>query len=324
MGSSQRVLPTLRRAGIMALAFACRTAPVANTPPVQRADAGFQPMVARPAYHGGGPVVLIDAAHSNFHTAEGRYKPFAELLRNDGYTVRDSKEGFESGLAGANVLVVANARGKNDMRDSAAFSATEISALHRWVENGGSLLLVVDHYPMGPASRELGLAFGVAIGGGMVEDSISYDSSSKDMSQLVFSRANGQLGDHPITNGRNRSERLTRVVSFTGTSLQVPSGAVPLLRFSRSALAYKPFPRIEKVGENTRVRVAYGDPAPALGQAQGFALTVGKGRVVVLGEAGMLTAQIDPTGQAFGMGLPGTDDKQFVLNVAHWLTHLLN
>jgi hypothetical protein len=23
------------------------------------------------------------------------------------------------------------------------------------------------------------------------------------------------------------------------------------------------------------------------------------------------------------MGVPGTDDKQFVLNVAHWLSHLL-
>jgi hypothetical protein len=221
------------------------------------------------------------------------------------------------------MLVIANARGKNEIRDSAAFTPAEIAAVRRFVDTGGSLLLVVDHYPFGQAARDLGLAFGVSISGGMVEDSIAYDSSSTDRSQLVFSRVNGLLGNHPITNGRNSAERLNRVVSFTGTTLAGPPDAVQLLRLSRTALAYKAFPRIEKVGENTRVHVGYGDPTSAEGQAQGLALKVGKGRVVVMGEAGMLTAQIDPTGQAFGMGVPGTDDKQFVLNVAHWLSHLL-
>ena len=263
------------------------------------------------------------ARHTRRNTGGGRYKPFADLLRNDGYVVRDNRDGFEAGLTGASVLVIANARGKNEMRDSSAFSPADIVAVHRFVDNGGSLLLVVDHYPMGQAARDLGLAFGVSISGGMVEDSVSYDSSSTDRSQLVFSRSNGLLGNHPIINGRNTSERLNRVVSFTGTTLVGPPDAVQLLRLSPTALAYKAFPRLEKVGENTRVHVGYGDPTSAAGQAQGLAFSVGKGRVVVLGEAGMLTAQIDPTGQAFGMGLPGTDDKQFVLNVAHWLSHLL-
>ncbi|HUQ19260.1 MAG TPA: hypothetical protein VM099_06570 [Gemmatimonadaceae bacterium] len=307
----------------LAITVSCQRPAHTTAPAVQHADTGFQPTVARPAYRSNGPLILIDASHSNFHTAEGRYKPFAELLRNDGYVVRDNKEGFDAGFAGASVFVIANARGKNEMSDSAAFTPSEIAAVHQFVENGGSLLLVVDHYPFGQAARELGAAFGVSITGGMVEDSVSYDSSSTDRSQLVFSRSNRLLGNHPITNGRNSSERLNRVVSFTGTTLAGPPEAVQLLRLSTTALAYKAFPRLEKVGENTRVHVGYGNPTPAAGHAQGLAFTVGKGRVVVLGEAGMLTAQIDPTGQAFGMGVPGTDDKQFVLNIAHWLAHLL-
>jgi hypothetical protein len=48
----------------------------------QVADTGFNPVIVRPEYAmGKGPVVLIDEGHNNFHTADGRYLPFARLLR---------------------------------------------------------------------------------------------------------------------------------------------------------------------------------------------------------------------------------------------------
>jgi hypothetical protein len=61
------------------------------------------------------------------------------------------------------------------------------------------------------------------------------------------------------------------------------------------------------------------------GRAQGVAVEIGKGRVVVLGEAAMLSAQVtgaDGRGR-MGMNVPGNQDKQFALNVLHWLTRLL-
>jgi hypothetical protein len=57
-------------------------------------------------------------------------------------------------------------------------------------------------------------------------------------------------------------------------------------------------------------------------RAQGFAIEFGQGRVVVLGEAGMLTAQIEGK-ERFGMNAEGLDYKQFALNVVHWLSRLL-
>jgi hypothetical protein len=39
--------------------------------------------------------------------------------------------------------------------------------------------------------------------------------------------------------------------------------------------------------------------------------------VVVVGEAAVLTAQIDPLGFKFGMNRSGSDDKHFALNVMH-------
>jgi hypothetical protein len=55
----------------------------------QVADTTFNPMIPKPEYaRGKGPVVAIDEGHYNFHTADGRYLPFARLLRADGYVVK--------------------------------------------------------------------------------------------------------------------------------------------------------------------------------------------------------------------------------------------
>ena len=62
-------------------------------------------------------------------------------------------------------------------------------------------------------------------------------------------------------------------------------------------------------------------PQPA-GKAQGLAFGWGQGRVVILGEAAMLTAQVD-SGVSFGMNSPGNDNRQFALNIMHWLSHRL-
>jgi hypothetical protein len=59
----------------------------------------------------------------------------------------------------------------------------------------------------------------------------------------------------------------------------------------------------------------------ASGRAQAVALKFGKGRVVVQGEAAMLTAQISgPQHRRMGMNVPGNDNKQYLLNVIHWLS----
>ena len=53
----------------------------------------------------------------------------------------------------------------------------------------------------------------------------------------------------------------------------------------------------------------------AKGKWQGLAIEFEKGRVVIWGEAEMLTIQNGDD----GMNYRSTDNKQFVLNTAHWL-----
>jgi hypothetical protein len=66
------------------------------------------------------------------------------------------------------------------------------------------------------------------------------------------------------------------------------------------------------------------DRISAAGRAQGIVLTAGKGRIVVMGEAAMLSAQMaGPNGMKFGMNRPGIDNRQLALNIMHWLSGLL-
>lgn len=292
----------------------------------QIADPDFDTKVVHPAYVNEHPKVLFDEAHRNIHTMRGGYEPFADLISNDGYRVTANREAFsEKTLKEIRVLVIANALGPNHaVVDHSAFTDAECDAVRDWVQAGGSLLLVTDHAPTGAAAANLAQRFGVSMSKGMTEDPKNYDRTSGDMSQLVFTRDNGLLLNHPVTQGRDRKELINRVMTFTGQSLKGPENAAPFLKLGDSAVNRAASVKVEKAGGDTRVVITYGDSEPAKGYAQGLALQFGKGRAVILGEAGMLTAQLDgKTKQPFGMNVQGIDNRQLALNIMHWLSGLL-
>jgi len=274
----------------------------------QRPDPNFDARVARPAYADTHPRVLFDEAHHNFHTTSGRYKPFAEVVRNDGYTVTPNDDPFtRERLAGGDVLIIANALGAGGMGQpgaaDSAFTDAECDAVRDWVRGGGSLLLITDHAPFGSAAEPLAGRFGVAMSKGYTSDPAN---SQGDETSLVFTRTNKLLDDHAITAGRDGRERVNRVRTFTGQSLKGPAGSVAFLKLADTATDQ---------GDD-------GTPVSAAGRAQGLAFAFGKGRVVVLGEAAELSAQLIGT-ERFGMNVPGLDNRQMALNIMHWLSGLL-
>lgn len=279
----------------------------------QQADPGFDARVTNPAYTSSHPKVLFDEAHNNFHTATGRYKPFVDLITNDGYQVASNKQKFQASvLQGHDVLVISNALGSSDTNSAAratpAFTPDECNVVRDWVREGGALLLIADHAPAGGAAANLGEVFGVNMSKAYTADPINFQQKGLDVSWIVFSRANTNLGAHAIMEGRNQNERINRVMSFTGQSLKGPSGAVALLKLSDKAY--------DVLDLNTPEKATI---VPAKGRAQSIAMTFGKGRLVVFGEAAMLTAQ----NVNFGMNYPGTDNRQLVLNLMHWLSGLI-
>jgi hypothetical protein len=273
----------------------------------QRPDPQFDPAVAHPAYAGdGAPRVAFDVAHRNWHTPAGRYSPLAALLRHDGYDVGEVTSEFSAAsLSPVQVLVVANAMGPDGYEGRPAFTEAEEAALVAWVQEGGSLLLIADHVPFGSAAKRLAERFGVEMYLAFARDDQHH--LGWDNERLVFSRGNGLLTACPITEGRTAEERVDSVVTFTGQSLSVPPGATPILRLDDEAYDW----------ESRSVRHS------ARGHAQAIAMRMEKGKAVVLGEAGLLSAQVDPLGIRMGMNTPGNDDRQFALNVLHWLSGVL-
>jgi hypothetical protein len=281
----------------------------------QMADPDFDARVAKPAYTRNGPKVLFDEAHNNFHTASGRYKPFADLITNDGYQITPNKQKFSAEtLKGYDILVISNALGAPRMNApeaaNAAFTDQECDAVRDWVKSGGSLLLIADHAPMGAANQSLGQRFGVDMSKMFTVDQQNYDKELNNSGFIVYTRESGRLADHAITRGRNDSERVNKIIAFTGQSLKGPAGSVAFMQLSDTAQDLMPGPGSQ--------------PVSAAGRAQGIAMSSGKGRVVVLGEAAMLSAQMTgPGGMKFGMNRPGIDNRQLALNIVHWLSGLL-
>jgi hypothetical protein len=279
----------------------------------QQADSNFDASVTHPAYPKTHPRILFDEAHNNFHTAAGRYKPFVDLISNDGYLVVPNKQKFATEtLKEFQVLVIANPLGSPNAdameASDPAFTQPECDAVREWVRNGGALLLITDHAPAGAAAAILSASFGVEMSKAYTGDPANFQRIALDVSWIMYSRENKALGDHAITRGRDDSERINRVLSFTGQSLKGLRGSAPLLKLSDAAY---------DVFDGNKPQQAR--MSSAAGRSQALALEFGKGRVVVFGEAAMLTAQ----DMNFGMNYPGIDNRQLALNVMHWLIGLL-
>lgn len=279
-------------------------------------DRGYSPTIAAPMYAPDkGPSVCIDEAHHNFHTLGERFAAFGKLLARDGYRVIASARRWDDArsLAACDVLVISNAQ-PSDAEWSdypyptpSAFTDGEIAVVKRWVERGGRLLLIADHMPLAGAAAKLALAFDVEFSDGFVRR----EPASKDPD--IFSRTAGTLGDHPITRGRNPTEAVESVRTFTGQAFKALK-AVAVIVLPEGYVNSMPLKAWEFTKDTPKI--------PVTGWLQGATLEVGKGRVGFFGEAAMFSAQLaGPDKLPMGMNAPGAERNfQFTLNVLHWLT----
>lgn len=285
-----------------------------NVSSQQSADPQFKPVVDTPAYSKNYPRVLFDEAHYNAETVNGRYKPFADLLFSDGYHVVSNRKPFtKESLHTFKVLVIVNPLGADDIddegADAPAFTPTECEVVTKWVNDGGSVLLILDPGHFAAAAELLATKLEVEMNKGTTTDAANSDKESNDPSVIVYSRENQLLTAHSITSGRSEAERVSRVMTFTGQSLKGRAGSEPFLKLADTA---------------TDIVGSPGKSVSATGRAQGIAYRLGKGRVVVLGDAAMLSAQVTGSdNKPFGMNTPDVDNKQLALNIMHWLTGLL-
>ena len=289
-------------------------------------DKSYSPAIIDPAYAmGEGPHICLDEAHNNFHTLDNRFWAFGELLRRDGYVIEASREKFSVAvLERCSILVIANAQldldgwGDYPYPTPSGFTNEEIAAVQRWVDRGGSLLLIADHMPLAGVAAKLASAFGVEFNDGFAV--AGFDSpETRDAAfgiPTIFSIDKQTLFSHPITTGRSEKESVTSIRSFTGQAFQAPESAQPLMVLPDDFVLLMP--------DEPWIFTTDTKAIPVGGWLQGAVMPFGSGRAAFFGEAAMFTAQITDN-QPSGMNAPMAEQNfQFVLNLLHWLSGILN
>lgn len=275
-----------------------------------KTDVAFRPKVKTPTYTKNHPKILVDQGHFNFAFDTGRYDAAVGLLESDGYKIISKKLPFTQDLLKDFDILFISAVSppllKGQPAESASgFTDDEILVVKNWVQAGGALLLMTDHPPaMAYSSEKLANAFGIYGSLATTKDKARQVKELNDPSIIVFEE--DQLNTtHPIIKGRNESERIKKVIAFTGQSLKGPKGSIAVVSFSDTA--------VDHLLDNTM--------KPAKDRAEIIAHPFGKGRVVVSGDASYITSKEDSTtNEKHGMNRTGSDNVQLVLNVFHWLS----
>ena len=293
------------RTSISIVLFAFTAAATASSQPAAKAQAtppseltvddSFDPPISRPAFGAGkGPVVVVDQKHRNVVSLETYFRPVGRFLGKDGYAVRPGNEVFtEEGLAVARILVVANAQAPEGSGEGAsAFSEAEVRTVEAWVRGGGRLLLIADRAPFGAPARTLARAFRVTLDDNTI---LRKGADGKPDGVLTIDVAADGEKSHPVFAG------VSRVVYVVGESLDGPG---PILRAPKGTYSG---PTIQAT-----------DGPAAAGLPIILAFSHGKGRVVVIGDAGIASAFGSRGGETH-RGISEADNALFVRNVFRWL-----
>jgi hypothetical protein len=280
-----------------ALAAEAQTAEKAQaTPPSElTVDESFDPPIAAPAFRAGkGPTVVVDEKHRNVVSLKTYFGPVGRFLGKDGYSVRPGTVAFASGsLAKARVLVIANARApEGSPEGTSAFTDAEVTAIEVWIGKGGGLLLIADRAPFGGPARALARSFGVTLDDNTI---LRKGDDGKPEGVLAIDISDDGEKSHPVFAG------VSRVVFVVGESLDGPG---PVLRAPR--------------GTYSGPTIQSADGPSAAGKPIVLAFSHGRGRVVVIGDAGIASA-FGSRGGATHRGISEADNALFVRNAVRWL-----
>jgi hypothetical protein len=285
---------------------------------VQVPDYSYNPNIEKVTYaNGEGPLIAFDEAHNNPHGLDGRWYASANLLKKDGYQIEALKNTVvdEGVLKPYKIYIVVNPlndKNKNNwnLPTHPAFTDTEVENIKHWVEQGGNLLLVVDHMPIPGAAYNLAKEFGFELKNG--------HAKTKEPKDNVFLRSAYTLTDNLISNGRNDNERVNQFVAFDGSAFKIPEDAQSILTFNSDYFQWEPLRAFDFQSVN---------PYNINGYSQGAYKTFEKGRVVVYSEAMMFTAQLGAGLSWVKLGMNSEqcpNNYKLLLNTIHYLDGLIN
>ncbi len=282
----------------------------------QIVDSSFEVIISKPTFVlGKGPVILLDEAHNNGAKLNTAFYPLSKGLLKDGYQIKTLDKSIKKEiLEGVDILVIIDPLSSQnidrwELPTPSPFDDIEMNAIEQWVIRGGSLFLVADHMPFAGAASKLAQTFKVEFINGFAIDTLGWDVTN-------FKREDKSLINHPIVQGRNQNEQIHKVVSYFGQCFTTSNPNMnPILVFQdENVVSYQP-KKAWRFDTHTTL-------FPARGYYQGLAGNYGEGRIVILGDSGMISAHlIGKNSRPIGMNAPDAQDNfQFALNIFHWLS----
>jgi len=274
--------------------------------------------------------VLIDAGHYNLVNGVDSH---CGWLEEQGLRVQVLRGKFDdASLIGVDVVITASPSAPNNAVTEpwldekfnvawqppfpSAFSHDEIGVLREWVAAGGGLAIVFDHMPVSNAVEHLAAAFGIEVANGHAYDErrIRWDGDRlirEEAGAAFFRRSDGTLAPHPIAEGRIPAERIDSVALGGGAAFRPTSEGQMLLELGSSFVSLDP---------EVPFRFREDTPRQAIGGWwQGGVLRVGRGRLAIFSDLGILATQ-----EEVAVGPPPWDEwqlqnPQLFLNTLRWL-----
>jgi len=271
------------------------------------------------------PVILLDQGHNNWAWKPEIYAPVMEkFLRESGYDIRFNTGAFtKESLIGVDILEIDNVFPPGDNNNwskvrKSAFTEDEISILYNWVNEGGSLLLVVEHMPFPGAFEDLAEAFGIQVSDGFaLEENAVKDFNEGTIAEagyLVFRREDGSLSDHKVLFDHANGEFFPFLTTDVGSAFRLPEGATSLITLGEDFISLEP--------ENSWQFDSFTPFKKISGWSQAGLLRVGRGKVAILGDSFLFTAPgyleppyIENERDKF----LGANNHIFTMNLLRWL-----
>ena len=129
----------------------------------------------------------------------------------------------------------------------------------------------------------------------------------------IFNLKEKTLIESLVTKGRDTTESVGQIMTFTGQAFKIPDDATPVLIFNQNHINFLCDTAWIFEKDTPRFNVK--------GWSQGAFKKHGKGKIAVFGEAAMFTAQLaGPQKIKMGMNYEhAPENYQLLLNIIHWL-----
>ncbi|SFK99759.1 S-layer homology domain-containing protein [Paenibacillus sp. 1_12] len=277
-----------------------------------------------------GKIILIDATHQNENTTldAGTYKDnlklFTVMMRKQGYTILENKALItDQVLSSVNILMVTH--------PASAYTTNEITAINKYMSNGGSLLLTEKSNFGGSNQNANSLLAGIGSSIQVNNDGV-FDETKEGNFWGTPLTSNFSVRLHPTPVNNYLTDFVPTIEYYSGASLAGKGGAgnkVALTDSSSVTVLVKgnesTFQDTTSVKADTvsySVFTSNGKNGPALDSISGGSKipliaseTIGNSRVIVTGMNIFNDKQMDQTYNPKG-------NDPFALNAINWLAHL--